>query len=181
MVSVSYVFPNVAGIPQRSGLMKRWVLAKNLGCDYVEVPADFVKNQTEIDKTGLELGDFLTKDAVAELYEQDRDVPKELKYILHTEPSLVRHDGYGIRYQAPLKWHDKEWRGQVVSMTLSISKFFSKPAAIIEIHPGDKRNSFEDLVESMRLLVDKYDAEFKVKPLILLENRTGQFISSVSG
>lgn len=178
VAGVSYVFPNVAGIPQRGGLLKRWLLAKGMRCGYVEIPADLVKNQTEIDKTQLDLGRFLTREAIAELYERERNVPEELKYVLHTEPSLVRHDGYGIRYQAPLKWHDKEWRKQLVSMTLFISKFFNKPAAIIEVHPGDRRNSFADLIESMSLFVDNYEEEFKVKPLVLLENRTAQFVSS---
>ena len=50
MVKVSYVYPNVSGILQRGGLLERWKLAKKLGCTYIEIPADFIKNKTEIKK-----------------------------------------------------------------------------------------------------------------------------------
>jgi len=178
MVSVSYVYPNVSEIAQRGGLLKRWQLAEKLGCDYIEIPADFIKNKTEMKKTGLNLGDSLTEEAIVKLYQKDSSVPKELKYILHTEPSLIRHDRYGMSYQAPLKWHNREWQEKFVAMTISISNFFSMPATVIEIHPGYRRNSFQDIAMSTRLLLDRYREEFKVEPLILIENRTGQFISS---
>jgi len=152
-------------------------LAKSLGCEYVEIPADFVKNKTEMEKTYLKLGDFLSEEAITRLYEKSHNVPRELKYILHTEPSLIRRDGYGMSYQAPLRWYDKEWREEFISMVISISKFFSLPATVVEIHPGDRRNSSEDIGLSISLLLDKYKEEFKVEPLVLLENRTGQFIS----
>ncbi len=103
MADISYVYPNVSGIQQRGGLVDRWQLAKELRCSYVEVPADFIKNKTEIEKTGLNLGDFLTEKAIAALYSEATNVPRKLKYIIHTEPSLARKDGYGITHQAPLK------------------------------------------------------------------------------
>jgi len=58
-MKIQYVYPNVSGISQRGGLLERWNLAKQNGCDLIEVPADFVKNKTEIEKTGLNLGEFL--------------------------------------------------------------------------------------------------------------------------
>ena len=178
MVNVSYVYPNVSGITQRGGLLERWKLAENLGCVYIEVPADFIKNKTEIEKTDLDLGYFLNEPAITVLYKKDYKIPQELKYILHTEPSLRRNNGYGISYQAPLKWYNREWLEKFVCMVISISKFLGIPATVIEIHPGDKRNSFEDIIMSITFLLDRYNEEFKIEPLILIENRTGQFISS---
>jgi len=137
MVNISYVYPNVCEIPQRDGLLGRWRLAKELGCDYIEVPADFIKNKTEMEKTNLSLGDFLTIEAVGRLYRKSYDVPQELKYVRHTEPSLTRHDSYGMSHQAQLKWYDNGWIEKFVSMVISISKFFGLPAAVIEIHPGE--------------------------------------------
>ena len=178
MVNISYVYPNVSGIAQRGGLLERWQLAKKSGCDFIEVPADLIKNKTEIERAGLNLGDFLTEDAITILYKKDYNVSQEVKYILHTEPSLTRNDGYGISYQPPLRWYDKEWVEKFVSMVISISKFFGLPATVIEIHPGDKRNSFENIISSIIFLQDRYNEEFNVEPFILLENRTGQYISS---
>jgi len=63
------------------------------------MPADFIKNKTEIELTGRELGATLTKEAVVALYEPGSP-SKDLAYILHTEPSLPRTDGYGLTPQA---------------------------------------------------------------------------------
>jgi len=178
MVEISYVYPNVSEIAQRGGLVERWHLARKLECDYVEVPADFIKKKTELDKTGLNLGDFLTDEAIALLYNKDIGVPQGLKYILHTEPSLSRKDSYGLSYQAPLKWYNKEWVKRLIKMVISLVKFFGIPASIIEIHPGDRRNSFDAIARSMTLLIETYKEEFGAEPHILIENRTGQFISS---
>jgi hypothetical protein len=68
---VSYVYPNVSGISQRGGLLERWRLAKNVGCEYIEVPADFVKNRREMELTRLSLGRPLTETAIACLYTKD--------------------------------------------------------------------------------------------------------------
>jgi len=177
-LKVQYVYPNVSEIEQRGNLLERWKLAKELNCEYVEVPADFIKNKTEIDKTGLNLGNFLTKEAIGVLYKKNYyHVPDEIAYVLHTEPSLIRDDGYGIAYQSPLKWYDKEWVTSLVEMTISISDFLEKPAKAIEIHPGDRRNSFSDIAQSVEILLKAYKERFGIEPLVLLENRTGQFIS----
>jgi len=168
MVNVSYVYPNVSGITQRGGLLERWKLAENLGCTYIGVPADFIKNKTEIEKTDLDLGCFLNEPAITVLYKKDYKIPQELKYILHTEPSITRNNGYGISYQAPLKWYNREWLEKFVCMVISISKFLGIPVTVIEIHPGNKRNSFEDIIMSITFLLDRYDEKFKIEPLILL-------------
>jgi len=59
VANVSYVYPNVTGIPQRGGLLQRLLLANKLGCKYIEMPADFIKNKTEITRTGLQIGVFI--------------------------------------------------------------------------------------------------------------------------
>lgn len=178
MVKVSYIYPNVSGITQRGGLLERWELAKELDCSYIEVPADFIKNKTEMEKTGLSLGDFLDDEAISILYNRGESTPEGVKYILHTEPSLARNDGYGLTHQAALKWYSREWTEQLVNMIMSISKFLTIPPKAIEIHPGDRRNSFEDISSSIKLLLEVYKREFNIVPLILMENRTGQFIST---
>ena len=52
------------------------------------------------------------------------------------------------------------------------------PAAKIEIHPGDRRNSYSDIVAVVRKLQERYGDVFGMVPEILLENRTDQFIAS---
>jgi len=178
MRNISYVLPNVTGIPQRGGLWGRWELAKELGCGCIEIPADFIKNKTEIERTGKRLGEFLTKEDIAILYEKDSALSPEIKYILHTEPSLPRNDGYGISHQAPLEWHNDDWVKRLTDMIVSLSQFFGLPAKAIEIHPGDKRNSFQNIITSIQSLLSQYKSKMDCEPLILLENRTGQFIST---
>jgi len=101
MGHVSYVYPNVSDIPQRGSLLTRWQLATPLSCDYIEMPGDLIKNKTETEKTGLRLGEFLTHAAIDVLYDNDDYLPPNLQYVIHTEPSLPRNDGYGISFQAP--------------------------------------------------------------------------------
>ena len=58
-----------------------------------------------------------------------------------------------------------------------IMDYLAKPADIIEIHPGYKKNTFEDICEVVQKIIDLYDSRYGFKPLTLLENRTQQFIS----
>jgi hypothetical protein len=91
---VSYVYQNTSDLYRggRGGLSARFELAQSSGCKFIEMPADFIKNKTEIELTGLDLGSTLTKEAVVALYEPGTP-SKNLAYILHTEPSLPRTDG----------------------------------------------------------------------------------------
>ena len=178
MAKISYVYPNVSELNKegRNKLSERWKLAKNLGCDYIEVPAHFIQSGWEIDHTKLKRGDFLTGEAIKKIYKKDDKLPHELKYILHTE------------YRKPrLKWYDKKWVNKFVNMIISISDSFKIPADIIEIHPGnkprDKRNYFSDIqyfkeiINAITYLLDRYTEKFGVEPFILIENRTDQRIS----
>jgi len=185
MPSVSYVYPNVAelNLRGRGGLLERWQ-TKELECDYIEVPADFIKNTTEIkmikDKMPeekLDLCDVLKREYIDIIYKQDLNVPKEVKYVLHTETSHQRKGNH--RPKAKLRWNRETWREEFVGMVISISNFFNNmPAAIIEIHPGDKENKSDDILKSIELLLGKYSKKFRVEPLVLLENMIGQSIQS---
>jgi Xylose isomerase-like TIM barrel len=177
--SHSYVYPNVSQLNcgGRGGLTKRWELAKITGCTYIEVPADLVKNKTEVGLTGLDLGSFMDQKSIQAVYTAGS--PDEgVRYILHTEPSLPRTDGYGIRHQARLRWNDPEWVDNLVTMVLGICRHLGPPAAAVEIHPGDTRNSFDDLINASRLIIAGFQKEFSTTPSIMLENRTGQFVST---
>ena len=177
-MSISYVFPNTSEIPQRGGLAERWKLAEPAGCAFVEVPADLIKNKTETAATGQDLCTFLSRKSIETLYKKSGFPAGKIHYILHTEPSLGRTDGYGVKAQAAIKWYDREWTEHFIRMVIDISDFLGMPAAKIEIHPGDKRNSYSDIVAVVRKLQERYSDTFGMVPEIILENRTDQFIAS---
>jgi hypothetical protein len=180
-VAIRYVFPNTSDIPQRGGLDERRALAATAGCSFIEVPADMIKNRSEVTATGQEICTFLSKESIAILYKQAKTSPEKIPYILHTEPSLSRTDGFGIKTQARIKWYDPVWVDGFVRMVLDISDFFKIPAAKIEIHPGDRRNSFVDIARAVKTILGRYEDAFNTIPEILLENRTRQFISDGTG
>ena len=140
-----------------------------------------IKNGSEVSATGQDLCTFLNKQSIATLYKPTKNSSTEIPYILHTEPSLGRTDGFGIRMQAPLRWHDPVWVDGFVRMILDISEFLGTPAAKIEIHPGDRRNSYADIAGSIQKIRNEYENVFNTIPEILLENRTGQFIPDGDG
>jgi hypothetical protein len=141
------------------------------------MPADFIKNKTEIELTGLDLGCTLTKEAVVALYEPGSP-SRNLAYILHTEPSIPRTDGYGLNPQAVLQWYTPEWVSRLTERLLYIAHYLSLPPALIEIHPGDARNSIDDIINAVHFIQQIFHSEFATRPLILLENRTQQFLST---
>ena len=126
----------------------------------------------------MSVTDFLTDRAVKTLYEKGNNLPSELQYILHTEPSLPRTDRYQIVSQPELKWREKAWIERFSAMILTISKFLGKAPLAIEMHPGDARNNCSDICEAAKFIIDQYNAEFNLKPLVLLENRTNQIVST---
>ena len=134
-MAIAYVYPNTADIPQRGGLDERVKLAESAGCSFIEVPADLIKNGTEIALSGQSLCSFLNKESITALYRKSGESSRKIPYILHTEPSLGRSDGFGIRIQAPLKWYDNAWVSSFIQMIIDISDFFDSPADKIEIHP----------------------------------------------
>jgi hypothetical protein len=177
-LTISYVFPNVSSIPQRGNLSNRWEYAKKTGCSFIEVPADFIKTPKEAERTGLNLCDIPSKEKIPLLYSQNVSGSDCIPYILHTEPSLSRRDGFGMSVQAPLRWNDESWRIRMTQLICDISEFFGCPAKKIEIHPGDRRNSPDDILKSVHIILAQYEKLFRIAPEILLENRTGQVIST---
>lgn len=68
-MQVLYVYPNVLpGIYQRGGLLERWGSAKINNCEFIEIPADFIKNITEIKKTGQNVCECLKDESIKEIY-----------------------------------------------------------------------------------------------------------------
>jgi hypothetical protein len=67
-------------------LSARFELAHISGCKFIEMPADFIKNKTEIELTGLDLGCTLTKEAVTRLYEPGSP-SRDLAYIISSIPN----------------------------------------------------------------------------------------------
>lgn len=168
-MTVSYVYPNTSEIPQRGGIDERSRLANDAGCSFIEIPADLIKKESEVTATGQEFCTFLTKESIRKLYEPTRNTSAALPYILHTDPAL--------NPQARLRWNDPVWIRKFVQMILEISDFLGTSPAKIEIHPGDRRNSYADIVCGVKAIQTGYRDAFSSVPEVLLENRTGQFIS----
>ncbi|RZB29956.1 MAG: hypothetical protein SRB1_02236 [Desulfobacteraceae bacterium Eth-SRB1] len=175
----SYVFPNISAFNRngRGGLHKRYEIAVATNCSFIEVPADFIKNKTEVQLTGKKLGSILTAEDVEKLYEFGTPSEK-VKYILHTEPSLSRSNGTGTSITPPLLWNNRKWVSDFIEMTIAISKRFKIPPAGIEIHPGGRNNTNQDLIRSIMAIRAQFEKTFKIAPFVVVENRTGQFISN---
>ena len=63
-------------------------------------------------------------------------------------------------------------------MNNDIARHMGLPPTMIEIHPGKKPNTNQYIAESAIKLFNNFKDEFKVKPTILIENRTGHVISN---
>jgi hypothetical protein len=180
MPGADYIYPNVTEVAQRGGLLERWHLAEPLGCMYIEIPADFIKNRTEVERTGQDIGSILKRSSVELLYERETAVPGSLAYILHTEPAIPRRDQHGRQVQVDLRWRDREWLAAFGDMLLDIEDHLGIPPDIIEIHPGSRKNTHADIVTAMHTLIVAHWNAFGVEPLVLLENHTDQGISTAS-
>ncbi len=179
MLGADYIYPNVTEVARRGGLLERWCLAEPLGCTYIEVPGDFIKNKTEVERTGQDIGSMLTRSSIEELYQQEADLPRLPGYSLHTEPGIPRRrDPHGRQVKADLRWHDPEWVIALGDMLLEIGDFLGAPPAIIEIHPGGRKNSHADIAAGMHALIAAHQSAFGVEPRILLENHRDQNIST---
>ncbi len=86
MAQAHFVYPNVTEFEQRGGLAERWARARDIGCDIVEVPADLIKNKTEVERTGQDIGSFLTQSSIELLYRRDLPIPGDLKYLAPYRP-----------------------------------------------------------------------------------------------
>ena len=61
-----------------------------------------------------------------------------------------------------------------------MTHYLGPPPSVIEIHPGFRNNSYSDIATITKELTEQFEREFSLRPLILLENRTEQFISTGS-
>ncbi len=175
---VEYVYPNLASLPQRGSLLERWNLAIKEGCDFMEIPADFIKNQTEMERTGLHLGDMLSEREIRLLYAKDADLPSGVEYILHTDPGIPRRGGGGQFYLPPLEWENARWVESFVDMVVGIERHLGVPAAAIEIHSGARSNSLQSLIAAIRLLHEEHFRATKQSCRILVENKVGQAVAN---
>jgi len=161
----------------RGGLSERWVLAQETGCEYIELPGTLIKNKTEENLTLLNIGDFLSQKEILLLYTKDDKIPEGMKYILHTEPSLSKPNRFGRKITPPINWYDEKWASRYLDMILAITDYLDHPPAAIEIHPGYSDNNFDDIARFIKMILKAYQNKFRKTPLVLLENRTEQFIS----
>ena len=183
MPTISFVYPSMVQPDGtfRGGLLTRWEEASLIGCQYVEIPANFIKNAHEQRATGIGVCQMLTEEAIGLLYTASDNVPGDLHYILHTEPSFSHPDANGIKQPAAdLRWHDQKWVSQFSAMLIAISECLGKPADIIEIHPGLNRSAtMKDIVSSMESIQGTYNDHFgHPSPTMVLENRNGSIVET---
>lgn len=69
---IIWVLPNIAQFNRngRGSFYQRYIEAKRLNFDAIEIPADFIKNKTEVKLTRLPIGEFLTREAISKLYKK---------------------------------------------------------------------------------------------------------------
>ena len=92
MSGISFVFPNINSFNSKNSrgrLLNRWEKAKQYNFDFVEVPANFVKD-TETEFLGLSECKFLTTEAINKLYPKDDKLPISIKYIFHNWKQNMR-------------------------------------------------------------------------------------------
>ena len=96
---------------------------------------------------------------------------------MHTEPSLQRRNGAGNSITPPLCWYDRKWTDDFIGMLTDITEQLTIPPAGVEIHPGGKKNTYEDLIKAITAIRVQFKKSFNTMPFVVVENRTGQFIS----
>lgn len=179
MPSVDYIYPNVTEISRRGGLLERWCLAEQLRCTYVEIPGDFIKNKTEVERTGQDIGSILTRSSIEKLYQHEAGLPYTLRYSLHAEPGIPRRrDRHGRQIKAELRWRDPEWVITFGDMLLEIGDFLGVPPDIIEVHPGSQKNTYADIATGIHTLIIAHQSAFGVEPRVLLENHRDQRVAT---
>jgi hypothetical protein len=184
-VNVKYVLPNLSTFNQRGGLVSRSKIVEeiekstdNVKFQLVEIPADFVKNYSETEKTGLSLGSMLTSKTVCKIYQKENGFSKA--YCLHTEPGIPRRTPKNFK-TSKLCWFDEVWIDAFLHHLVAIIDFLGKPPEVIEVHPGTKQkglNSIKSLILGLELLMIHLKDSLNILPDIFIENRTPHIISS---
>ena len=187
--TIKYTLPNLSSIPQRGNISNRFKKAREFEKKYklktifemVEVPADFIKNQTEMKKTGLNIGEMLLSQNVIESIYETEEFPSN-NYILHTEPSLPRSylvDENKKSFTPKLLWFDLDWLKNFENQLFLLIEFFNTPPKAIELHPGISNrgiNTIKTFARAIQIIVDDIESKFNETPLIMIENRTGHII-----
>jgi len=184
-MDVKYVLPNLSTFNQRGSIENRSRIAEEI-CDkhnrisfqMVEIPADFVKNQSEVSKTCLPLGSMLTTEYVGKIYDSEDGISKP--YCLHTEPGIPRRVAR-TSITSKLRWFDQSWIDSFHNHVLSIIEFIGKPPTAIEVHPGTqqkKMNNLGSLIFGLKSFMIRLEDSIDCMPEIFIENRTPHIISS---
>lgn len=181
---IIYTYPNLSTIKQRGNIDSRKIRVDSINSLFntsdfqiVEIPADFIKNKSEEDKTGLLPCSFLDEQSVQKLYTKSAI---KYKYILHTEPELPRTK-CSKRSMPTLNWYDNDWINQFIEHVFSIIDFINQIPYALEIHPGTNKNGKNNsntYSNAIKQIYDQFLRKYNEKPLILIENRTGSFIKT---
>ena len=187
--TIKYTFPNLVSNPRRGNVSTRLKIARELEkksklkaiFDMVEVPADFTKNQTEMKKTGLGMGEMLlSHNAIESIYKKEES--PSTKYILHTEPSLSRRykvDNMKKNFTPKLLWYDLDWLNNFEKQLYLLIKFLGAAPKAIELHPGISnfgKNTINTFSKAIQIIIDNIKSKLNQAPLIMIENRTGHII-----
>jgi len=188
-IKTYYTFPNLITIPQRGNISIRQKRANKIenklkykfNFNLVEVPADFIKNVSEMRATNLSMGEMLLSERVVKSIYTNEPEPNN-KYILHTEPSLPRtlpKDSIKKSITPKLQWYDSGWLKKFIKFLLLLIDFFNIPPIGIEVHPGKsdrKQNNYISFSNALQMVFEEIQNSYHYMPIILIENRTGQFI-----
>lgn len=179
-----FTYPNTTSISQRGGLKKRNELMNNINRKFgtddfqiVEIPADFIKNKTEEEKTGLKVCSMINKNIVDKLYAKSND-PIEINYTLHTDPVFGRLGSNG-RCMSKLNWFNPGWVNNFTNHVFNIIDFLELKPYSIEIHPGQSekgKNNVLTFSKAIKTLHERYHEKYDSEVKIFIENRTKQHI-----
>ncbi len=170
---LNWTYPNLGKYyrhypPIRGTLNERYKDALKLNLSRIEVPFDLIREENnEYLVVQKPVGDIPTKNDFPKLYGEGRF---EKDYILHTDPEL--------KPSHILYWNLPKWRNTYLESIVEFSYFIGKPPCAVEFHPSKPKRSREHMIKLILEAFDKFK-ELNFLSSILIENRTGMFISTV--
>lgn len=187
-----FTYPNISPFNRngRGGMVQRQNALRKINKKYnttdfqlIEIPADFIKNKTEIKKTGRKICSFIDHEFVKRLYKPGF-LDKNIKYVLHTDPALERriYDNQRVlkcKCTPQLKWYNTDWIKKFTEQLCNIIDFFEITPYAIEIHPGNYengKNNIHTFSKAIEILHKSFENKYQEEILIFIENRTGQHI-----
>lgn len=154
--------------PMRGSLRKRLKDALSIGIKRIEVPFDLVRyKNNEYKELNKNVGDIPTKEDFPKLYDVSNF---DGDYILHTDPELRPHH--------KLYWDKREWRKKYLESIVDFIDLIGINPSAIEFHPSVKRRS-KGLFHLIPEFFDMFE-KHGISSVILIENRRGKYISTVS-